>query len=749
MIKPGGRKGKGMKRKHRRVITTWFLSYMAVLLLSAAVILAVYTLMSRSIMEQITRINREMLFKAKGEIESNLGKMENLAMEIAMDPMIVELAYHDREEIYNRVSAVRTIVSDLKRSNAAAPEIINIAIYLNKPGLEISPQGMDTEESKLTDSSIISINHPILPENDKRGIGYIHISMDNRYLTRYLTGMEELTKGAVFLCGSDFSPLLPDTSISPAFLSHGNSMEDTGPEQAEKFPMKIRGDNGRCIMDSLELGKGNLRLLSIVPLKVYLGPLIFIRRAATALVIFMIAAGALLSLLLTRRNYKPLKELLQQIVRRERGNRKGATESENEYSFISDSISSVYNEKEELLSTIQSQGREMKNGYLTALLRGRNPRGRASSPLRELLGIPPEFPFHRLCLLDFEDSSGENALLLPYLAQREAGAFAGEEGISVEPVEIDGRAVFLFIFQDRNSNEKALSQILALHDQLKRNQGISATCVIGGPGRGKKDLPERYRECLEGLEYRYIYGPGSVIYADRIPSGAPSRLDLGETEAELLRAIRSGNPGEAENILDYIFNGTGNTDSPGESDLQWSKYLVYNTVGVIMKAAGIPSSGEEQSMEDLVRAGEEIFKLKSFPEVRLSLIKMAETACSSFASKKKSHNTELNNRVITYLEEHLKEINLCHTMIADNFNMNPKYLSRFFREQNGVNLTDYINGRRLEEAKELLRRGVTVKEISGQVGYGHIVTFIRVFKKMEGMTPGKYREQCLDPLAQR
>lgn len=74
--------------------------------------------------------------------------------------------------------------------------------------------------------------------------------------------------------------------------------------------------------------------------------------------------------------------------------------------------------------------------------------------------------------------------------------------------------------------------------------------------------------------------------------------------------------------------------------------------------------------------------------------------------------------------------------------MNAKYLSSFFKEQTGENLSDYINRVRLSKAKLLLKgSNMTVNEAALKTGYNNCNTFIRVFKKYEGITPGKYKEQ--------
>ncbi|MNY79103.1 DNA-binding transcriptional regulator AraC [compost metagenome] len=50
----------------------------------------------------------------------------------------------------------------------------------------------------------------------------------------------------------------------------------------------------------------------------------------------------------------------------------------------------------------------------------------------------------------------------------------------------------------------------------------------------------------------------------------------------------------------------------------------------------------------------------------------------------------------------------------------------------------------MKEAKRYLEiPGMTILQVAEQVGYSTDIGFIRVFKKMEGITPGKYREMQL------
>ncbi|MNE32853.1 Bifunctional transcriptional activator/DNA repair enzyme AdaA [compost metagenome] len=80
------------------------------------------------------------------------------------------------------------------------------------------------------------------------------------------------------------------------------------------------------------------------------------------------------------------------------------------------------------------------------------------------------------------------------------------------------------------------------------------------------------------------------------------------------------------------------------------------------------------------------------------------------------------------------------SLIGDHFRLTPQYVSRLFREQTGqAGLHDYISQTRIEAAKLLLLQGTSIDETAARVGFASSHAFIRVFKKYEGITPGKYK----------
>jgi AraC family transcriptional regulator, arabinose operon regulatory protein len=80
--------------------------------------------------------------------------------------------------------------------------------------------------------------------------------------------------------------------------------------------------------------------------------------------------------------------------------------------------------------------------------------------------------------------------------------------------------------------------------------------------------------------------------------------------------------------------------------------------------------------------------------------------------------------------------------VAKKFNINKSYLLRSFKEETGLTINGYILQQRILKAKNDLRfTNKTLYAIAEDCGFGDANYFIRMFKKVEGITPGEYRKQ--------
>lgn len=74
--------------------------------------------------------------------------------------------------------------------------------------------------------------------------------------------------------------------------------------------------------------------------------------------------------------------------------------------------------------------------------------------------------------------------------------------------------------------------------------------------------------------------------------------------------------------------------------------------------------------------------------------------------------------------------------------MSPDYLTRLFRKETGMSLSEYIIQKRLSIAKQLLETtDLSIVEISQRTGFSYSSYFVRIFKKKTQVTPQQYREE--------
>ncbi len=78
--------------------------------------------------------------------------------------------------------------------------------------------------------------------------------------------------------------------------------------------------------------------------------------------------------------------------------------------------------------------------------------------------------------------------------------------------------------------------------------------------------------------------------------------------------------------------------------------------------------------------------------------------------------------------------------IAEEMGYNSSYLGKLFKAKMGKSFNSYLDDVRMEHAKELLRKGVSVTQTAENVGISDINYFTKKFKKIVGCPPSEYRK---------
>lgn len=96
-----------------------------------------------------------------------------------------------------------------------------------------------------------------------------------------------------------------------------------------------------------------------------------------------------------------------------------------------------------------------------------------------------------------------------------------------------------------------------------------------------------------------------------------------------------------------------------------------------------------------------------------------------------------------YVNEHLEQ-DISLDLVADKLNISRSYLSTYFKEKTGESFSEYLNRVRISKAKEMLSEvDLKINDISARLGYQSVNSFIRMFKRYAGVTPGEYRKRQL------
>ena len=153
---------------------------------------------------------------------------------------------------------------------------------------------------------------------------------------------------------------------------------------------------------------------------------------------------------------------------------------------------------------------------------------------------------------------------------------------------------------------------------------------------------------------------------------------------------------------------------------------------------------EEQSLSERIDSEyKEIFDQKeTFRDIKKSFSTALIKAASFYEQDVNPEKTLCENVAQVLVANYNKDIDMLS--IASRFNVSYSYLSRIFKNNMLMTLTDYLNKYRIDKSCEFLSdKSEKLESIALKVGYNNIQSFQRFFKKYKGTTPTLYRKSVL------
>lgn len=148
------------------------------------------------------------------------------------------------------------------------------------------------------------------------------------------------------------------------------------------------------------------------------------------------------------------------------------------------------------------------------------------------------------------------------------------------------------------------------------------------------------------------------------------------------------------------------------------------------------------NMMDLVINKKSLFQLK----IKKWLLELAVILLEHFEVKTKVDDKQLDNdqrllEILKFMNKNCMKAGLSLQDIANEFNLNPQYLSRYFKAKVGVSFKKKLDNMRLNKSLLALQiTDETVTEIALKYGFPDSKAYYRVFKEVLGTTPREYRD---------
>lgn len=274
-----------------------------------------------------------------------------------------------------------------------------------------------------------------------------------------------------------------------------------------------------------------------------------------------------------------------------------------------------------------------------------------------------------------------------------------------------------------------------------RVDGIRLFASLSNVQQGYDGLKTEKQQVRQLFEYRALHLDIRPILSWEVLTSPtaypPTRQDIAK-EQEVLTQFKSGHYRQASEIFGSLFD---------------REYLALATPLILLKHKcaqyldALISVCCEMADHDLTPQIEalcpeaRLLEATTFPEVQAQMEHCFGQLNDLVLSCRKDGSAAWIMDVKNYIRGNYTDPDLNVNRVADEFGKNPSYLSRSFLRLTGTSILDYIHYYRIQEAKILIGRGVTLATAAAAVGYSNVLTMSRAFKKYEGTTPGKLRKE--------
>lgn len=208
-------------------------------------------------------------------------------------------------------------------------------------------------------------------------------------------------------------------------------------------------------------------------------------------------------------------------------------------------------------------------------------------------------------------------------------------------------------------------------------------------------------------------------------------LYIEDVEKKLIESIKSADFKQVDQNVAVFFDQLRRAPM---DDIQYGMWylmsVVYKTVREVNLVIMQPLLLDFNALSWVIQENETINDwLEGFSDILSTLL---EAWKGSDTEKKRTLTAAIRQKLV----ERFHDSGMSLTLLADEWKMNPKYISKVFRDVEGKMIPEFVNEVRLKEAELLLQMTTyTIKDIAERASYTSETYFSTVFKKKHGITP--------------
>lgn len=241
-----------------------------------------------------------------------------------------------------------------------------------------------------------------------------------------------------------------------------------------------------------------------------------------------------------------------------------------------------------------------------------------------------------------------------------------------------------------------------------------------------EQLPQAVQEAMTARKYRPANAQCAVFHGQTTPQERVVLLSV-QVEQQIIGAVKEGSIEHAMALFEQVVEQNKDRlshDSAGK---------IAVAIELAMLKTDVHKGGLAEAISEIQQPNDDRL------DTQLVYARRLLEATAAYHQLLHLHRKNaFTQDLLSYIHAHLCDPQLSLMGTAEAFEVSPAFLSRYFKEHMNIGYLEYVNGKRIELAKGMLRKGsVSIKEVALACGFASDATFRRLYKKYEGSAPSK------------